>query len=30
MDKKEIRRSIRQKKQAMTGEDIRRRSASLT
>ena len=30
MDKKEIRRFIRQKKQAMTGEDIRRRSASLT
>ena len=30
MDKKELRKAIRLKKQAMTGEDIRRRSASLT
>lgn len=29
MDKKELRKAIRLKKQAMTGEDIRRRSASL-
>ena len=30
MDKKELRKAIRAKKQALTGEEIRRRSASLT
>lgn len=30
MDKKELRKAIRQEKQAMTGEEIRHRSASLT